>query len=185
MISTLVQLALVAWWLDVAALADFARHVPGMLAQADILEAKPWASHSFRSFTRLLPGPLGTVAWLLLAGVFTALAVRAWRPDVPLRVRFGLLILVSVLVSPHLIVYDTTVLVLPLLFFAEWMETPGRAATAWRVRPLMHALIVALAIPAAQLIKVQPSVILMVALCIVVAQAVARESQVAVQETGG
>jgi hypothetical protein len=185
LISTLAQLGLVAWWLDLAAITDFARSIPGMLAQADILEAKPWASHSFRSFTRLLPAPLGTGVWLLLAGAFTALVVRAWRPDVPLRVRFGLLIVVSVLVSPHLIVYDTTVLALPLLFFAGWMETPGRQATARRLRPLIHALIVALAIPAAQVIGVQPSVILMAALCIAVSRAIARESSVAAQEAGG
>jgi hypothetical protein len=123
--------------------------------------------------------------WLLLAGAFTALAVRAWRPDVPLRLRFGLLIVVSVLVSPHLIVYDTTVLALPLLFFAGWMETPGRQATARRLRPLMHALIVALAIPAAQVLRVQPSVILMAALCIVVSRVIVREPGVAAQETGG
>jgi hypothetical protein len=184
-ISSLAQLALVAWWLDVAALTDFVRNIPGMLAQADILEAKPWASHSFRSFTRLLPAPLGTGVWLLLAAAFTTLVVRAWRPGVPLRVRFGLLIVVSVLVSPHLIVYDTTVLALPLLFFAGWMETPGRHATAHRVRLLMHALIVAVAIPAAHVLRVQPSVILMAALCIAVSRAIVREAHVAAQETGG
>jgi hypothetical protein len=183
MISTLAQLALVAWWLDVAALVDFARNVPGMIAQAEALEAKPWAIHSLRSVTRLLPAPLGAVAWLLLAGSVTALAVRTWRPDVSLRVRFGVLILASVLVSPHLIVYDTTVLVLPLLFFAGWMEAPERRAAALRIRPLMHALIVALAIPAAQVITVQPSVFLMAAICIVVAQAVRRESNEAAPAT--
>jgi hypothetical protein len=185
LISTLAQLGLVAWWFDLTAITDFARNVPGLLAQADILEAKPWASHSFRSLTRLLPSPLGTGAWLLLTIAFTALVVRAWRPDVPVRVRFGLLIVVSVLVSPHLIVYDTTVLALPLLFFAGWMETPGRERTARRLRPLMHALIVALAIPAAQVISVQPSVILMAALCLVMARATVSESSVAAQETGG
>ena len=183
MISTLAQMALVAWWLDVAALTDFLGNVPRMIAQADVLEAKPWASHSFRSFTRLLPGPFGTAAWLVLAGIFTGLAVRAWRPDVPLRVRFGLVILASVLVSPHLIVYDTTVLALPLLFFAGWMEAPERREAARRLRPLMHALIVALAIPAAQVISVQPSVILMAAMCVVVTQAVLGESNEAAAAT--
>jgi alpha-1,2-mannosyltransferase len=182
MISALAQLALVAWWLDGAALTDFIRNVPVILARVEILEAKPWASHSLRSLTRLLPGPAGTGAWLVMAVVFIALAVRTWRPDVPLRVRFGLMILVSVLVSPHLIVYDLTVLALPLLFFAGWMEAPGRQAVAIRLGPLMHALVVALAIPAAQLIGLQVSVIVMAALSVVVAQTVAAESNMAAQE---
>ena len=161
------QAAFVAWRLDVTALFEFVRGVPQMLAQTEILEAKPWAGHSLRTLTRLLPGWVGTPLWVLLAGLCIAAAIRTWRPSIPLRVRLGVIVLVSVLASPHLLVYDATILVLPLLWFAEWMETRARYTVRYRV--LAHALIVAFALPVARVIDLQPSVVVMCWMCAVVA----------------
>jgi ABC-type amino acid transport system permease subunit len=163
------QAAFVAWRLDVTALFEFVRGVPQMLAQTEILEAKPWAGHSLRTLTRLLPGWVGTPLWVLLAGLCIAAAIRTWRPSIPLRVRLGVIVLVSVLASPHLLVYDATILVLPLLWFAEWMETRARYTVRYRV--LAHALIVAFALPVARVIGLQPSVVVMCWMCAVVCRA--------------
>jgi hypothetical protein len=55
------------------------------------------------------------------------LAVRAWRPGVPLRVRLALVVLAAVLVNPHMYVYDAVVLALPLLWLGAWHVTHGDA----------------------------------------------------------
>jgi len=75
------------------------------------------------------------------------------------------------LVSPHLIVYDATVLVLPLLWFGAYVQERSArldAATFWTV---VYWLFVTLLAPTAAVIWIQVSVVLMVWLAISFARA--------------
>jgi len=78
--------------------------------------------HSVRGFvTLLVPYPAIVTACSLIALVAAmALAVRTWLSPAPLAVRFGVLIVLTILGSPHLISYDLLLLTLPLLLFADW-----------------------------------------------------------------
>jgi hypothetical protein len=48
------------------------------------------------------------------------MAVRSWMTPGPLTVRWGLVVLLAVLSSPHLVSYDLVLLTVPLLLFADW-----------------------------------------------------------------
>ena len=78
--------------------------------------------HSVRGFVNLLV-PNATVVTvcsvLALIGAM-ALATRTWSANGPLPARFGALIVLTILASPHLISYDLLLLTIPLLLFADW-----------------------------------------------------------------
>lgn len=156
-----VQAALVWALLGASSLTGYASFMALVLPHADLLEAKPYLSHSLRALTRLLPTWLGVPVWVAIAGWVLWRTARAWRTDAPLDVRFGLVMLAAVLVNPHLIVYDATILVLPLLWFgASVQRTAG--ADARKYGALVYGLFVTLFVPTAAVIKVQLSVPLMV-----------------------
>jgi hypothetical protein len=62
-VAVALQAAAVVLWLDATALSNFAHGIPTMLASVDVLEAKPWAGHSLRTLTRLLPPWAGMPIW--------------------------------------------------------------------------------------------------------------------------
>ena len=132
-----------------------------VLAHADALEAKPYQSHSIRAVTRLLPGWFGLVTWLSASAIVLWKTGRVWCSTAPLKVRFGLAILASVLVNPHLIVYDAAILVLPLLWFGAEVVARGSEDVAERYGAFLYALFLAFFIPTAAIVKVQVSVLLM------------------------
>lgn len=136
------------------------------LTYADWLESKPFMSHSLRAVTRLLPNGIGVPLWLTLGAVVLWYTVRAWKSDAPVRVRLGVVMLASLLVNPHVIVYDVTLLALPLLWFGAYMLEPERQTGAPAYGVLVYWLFAALFIPTATVIGVQLSVPLMVGLLV-------------------
>jgi len=130
-ISIGAQLAAAFVVLGIDPVRDYAAYVPVIAAHADAFEMLPLKSHSIRAVARFLPFGLATPVWAISSIVLIAVAIRAWRPDVPLRLRLGLVLLASVLVNPHLIVYDAVLLVLPLLWIGA---AAARAAACDRDR---------------------------------------------------
>ncbi len=78
---------------------------PGL---ATLLEPKPYQLHSLRAFfTLLLPqAPAALALYVIASAIVLALAVRLWRDAVPLEARYSAIVLASVLVAPHVGVYD-------------------------------------------------------------------------------
>jgi hypothetical protein len=76
-------------------------------------------------------------------------------------VRLGLLIVATVLVSPHLTIYDATVLALPLLWLGAWVGTEPRADRPAMYWSTVYWLFVTLLLPTALLIRVQISVLIL------------------------
>lgn len=155
-----VQIGLVWALLGASSLSGYAAYMALVLPHADLLEAKPYLSHSLRAITRLLPMWLGVPVWAAIAGWVLWRTARAWRTDAPLDVRFGLVMLAAVLVNPHLIVYDATILVLPLLWFGAWIQRAARTH-ARQYGFVVYGLFVTLFVPTAAAIRVQLSVLLM------------------------
>jgi hypothetical protein len=79
----------------------------------------------------------------------------------PLRVRLGLVMLASVLVNPHLIVYDAAILALPLLWFGAYVQERAAPVDAVKFWTVVYWLYVTFLAPTARVIGVQVSVILM------------------------
>jgi hypothetical protein len=154
--------------LGAGAMSDYASFVPVMIRHADLLEPKPYQSHSLRTLTRIAPASADIVLWIAGCAVLLAIAVKAWKSAAPLRVRLGIVMLVSVLVNPHLIVYDAAVLVLPLMWLGAHLAQLGHRKYAHMYWTMVYWLFVLLLTPTAAVIGVQGSVFLMIGLLVLV-----------------
>ncbi|HEX4783977.1 MAG TPA: glycosyltransferase family 87 protein [Candidatus Sulfotelmatobacter sp.] len=94
--------------------------------------------HSLRSFwTLLLPWPtiaLGLYVVTSIAAI--AIAAAIWKSSSALAVRFSALILASVLVNPHLFIYDLLVLAPAFLLLVDWILRAQPESA-----PLLHVLL--------------------------------------------
>ncbi len=176
-VSSVIAQAGVVWLvLGTGAFIAFAESIPMTLAYADVLEAKPFLSHSLRAVTRLTPNWIGLPAWTALSAIVLWLTLRVWKSHAPVRVRLGTLVLASALVNPHLIIYDLTVLALPLLWFGAYLQEPGRQELAERYWTAVYWLFALTFMPTAAAIGVQASVFVMVWLLILIVRAVEADS---------
>ena len=87
------------------------RNVPALLP---LVEPKPYQTHSLRTFwSMLVPwAEFALTLYVLSAAVVLGLTIACWRraDQVPLPLRYSTLLLASVLVAPHLTVYDLVIL---------------------------------------------------------------------------
>jgi hypothetical protein len=105
-----------------AVLVDYLKQVPIVVSSANQLEPYLYKSLSLRTLTRLVGSGFGLPAWIALTLLVLAGTGRVWVSAAPLHVRIGVVALASVLVSPHLIIYDAVLLALPLLWCGAWVE---------------------------------------------------------------
>ena len=87
-----------------------------------LVQTHPSELYSIRGFVHLLVPYEPVVALCGAAALIGAivLAARIWSASTSLSVRFGELIVLTILASPHLISYDLLLLTIPLLLFADW-----------------------------------------------------------------
>lgn len=108
---------------------DLLRNVRSVLP---LLEPKPYQTHSLRTFWSMLVPWSGLSFWLyvLSAALALGLVVACWRRARPvsLALRYSALLVTSVLVAPHLTVYDLVILAPAFLLLADWLV--GQAPTA-------------------------------------------------------
>jgi alpha-1,2-mannosyltransferase len=170
LISTGLQAAAVWVLLGADAFRGFASTLGVTADNVDLLESKPIYSHSLRMITRLLPNEIGIPLWIAAAVIVLWYATRVWKSEAPVRVRVGVIILASVLVNPHAIIYDAVVLALPLIWFAAYVEESHRAL-AGRFWKTVCWLFAAFLVPTSEAIGLQLSVLLMVWLLALMARA--------------
>ena len=84
--------------------------------------------------------------------------------------------LASLLVNPHVIVYDVALLALPLLWFGAYMLEPERHHDAPAFGVFVYWLFAALFIPTAAVIGIQASVPLMMGLLVFMARKASADS---------
>jgi len=103
---------------------------PDRWINATELSLAPIQMHSLRSFWALLiPLPIAAFALYILTSVIViVVTIAIWRSHLPLSLRYSGLILSSVLVNPHLFVYDLLVLTPALLLIVDWCLTNEQAA---------------------------------------------------------
>ena len=177
-VAAAVQLAAIAAVFDVSTLLDYVRFMRAVAPVEYLIEPKPFELHSIRALTRLAPGWIGTALWLAASAFVIERAWRVWRRSGDAGVRMGVLVLATVLVSPHLFLYDATVLVLPLLWMGAWMQRHAPGESPARYWPLVCGLYAAFLLPFARVIFVQVSVLLMIWLLFEVVSVTARPAAV-------
>lgn len=142
---------------------------------APLLHVKPYQMHSLYSFWKLLipwdPGAL--IFYGFTAGVVIWAACMVWRSGASISLRYAFLLLATVLVSPHLYVYDLVILAPAFLIVGDW--TLGQPAGPF-AKPMQRTLYFSYALPlagaAAQFTRLQLSVVAFLALSAVLGLAV-------------
>jgi alpha-1,2-mannosyltransferase len=93
------------------------------------LEPRPYQTHSLRTFwSMLIPWPhLSVGLYVVTSIVSLGLTVAVWKrgDSLPLALRHSALLLTTVLVAPHLTVYDLVILAPMLLLSADWLIGQG------------------------------------------------------------
>ena len=83
----------------------------------------------------------------------------------PLPVKWGLLVVLTVLASPHLLTYDLILLTIPLLVFADWaVAHREHALQPWVSRLLLLLFLAPFSSNLVRLVPVQLSVVVLVLL---------------------
>lgn len=141
-----------------------------------LLEPKLYQTHCLRTFwSMLIPAPTIAIFLYLASSVAVlamTIAISKRTNAASLSLRFPALVLSTVLVAPHLTVYDLVLLVLALLLSVDWLigeaqliPVPG---IAWA---LYLVYLLPLVGPLARWTQVQLSVIAMVALLVLMTRA--------------
>jgi hypothetical protein len=133
-----------------------------------LLEPKLYQTHSLRTFwSMLVPWPgLSLVLYIVSAAAVLGLTITCWRQShvVPLPLRYSALLFASVLVAPHLTVYDLVILAPAFILLADWLVSQPLTALTRGLGTLLYlAYMLPLVGPFARWTHVQLSVVAMAA----------------------
>jgi alpha-1,2-mannosyltransferase len=145
---------------------DWMRTVLGVFDSLSVLEPKLYQTHSLRTFWNLLliPSHISLALYVISASLVLVGMVMAWRSRLPLPVRYSALLLATVLVSPHLIVYDMVILAPAFLLLADWLMAWPQDVFGRRMAFILYfAYLSPLLGPLSQWVRLQLSVVLMTA----------------------
>jgi alpha-1,2-mannosyltransferase len=172
-ISAAAQLSVGVFYYGMEPLRHWLQMLRNVQAVLPLLEPKPYQTHSLRTFWSMLsPWPhLSLVLYVLSAAAGLGLTIACWKrgPTVPLSLRYSALLLASVLVAPHLTVYDLVILVPAFILLADWLAGHNTTRSAWWLGTLLYlAYMLPLLGPFSRWTHVQLSVIAMAAMLYVI-----------------
>jgi hypothetical protein len=132
-----------------------------------LLEPRLYQTHSLRTFwTMFIPWQSASLAFYVITALLvSAVTIACWRSRLPLSLRYSALLLATVLLAPHLTVYDLLILAPVFLLLSDWIITqPDHSATPYFKLLLYLAFILPLLGPLARWTHLQISVPAMAAL---------------------
>jgi len=176
LVAVAVQLGL-GWWLAGSqTMMRYGSELWLLARDPGLIQIHPSELHSIRGLVHLLVPSEPVVALVSAAALVAAivLAVRTWSSNAPLEIRFGEVILLTILASPHLITYDLLLLTVPLMAFANRAVADGERADAIVYACLLLLYFAPFSAMFARLTGVQASVLVMALL----AWKVSRQSSV-------
>ncbi|HEV2115149.1 MAG TPA: hypothetical protein VGR48_03925, partial [Terriglobales bacterium] len=139
------------------------------------IEPRLYQMHSLRGFwLLLLPWRnVAAVLYVLSALVILGLAVLCWRKSDAPALRYASFLIATVLVAPHLMVYDLVILAPAFLLLGNWTLEHGQALAVPALRVFLYiCYALPLLEPLAKFSHVQFSVVGLVALQGVIWQAI-------------
>jgi hypothetical protein len=135
-ISAALQLSAGIFYYGMDPLRHWMQMLVNLRALLPELEPKPYQTHSLRTFWSMLV-PWRDFAfglYVLSAIAVLGLTIAIWKrsQSAPLALRFSSLLLATVLVAPHLTVYDLVILAPAFLLLADWLiwQKPTLAVSA-------------------------------------------------------
>ena len=140
------------------------RNAPALLP---VLEPRLYQTHCLRTFwSMLVPWPgLAFGLFGLSAVAVLIVTIACWRnQNAPLPLKYSMLLLASVLVAPHLTVYDLVILAPALLLLADWIASQPPTRATRRLGTLLYFVyMLPLIGPYSRWIHIQFSVVAMAA----------------------
>ena len=135
--------------------------------QLSWLEPRAYQTHCLRTFwTMLLPWPVVSFTLYVFSGIVISIfAIICWRSRMPLSVRFSALLFATVLLAPHLTVYDLVILAPAFILLSDWILTQPDERRSRQLAALLYlAFVLPLAGPLARWTHFQVSVPVMAAI---------------------
>ena len=171
LLSGLAQLAAAWLYYGPAPLRDWIHTLLDMRRLMPWLEPRIYQTHSLRTFwTMLIPWTSAAlVLYLVSALAVLTLTVGCWRSRMPLPVRYSALLFATVLVAPHLTVYDLVILAPGFLMLSDWIIAQAQSANVDQLKLLLYlAFVLPLTGPLARWTHLQLSVPVMAAVIYVI-----------------
>jgi hypothetical protein len=122
-VSAAAQLLAASIHYGVGPLREWGRILLSIPKRLPLLEPRLYQTHSLRTFWIMLV-PWASVSftlYLVTAILISAVTVICWRSHIPLPLRFSALLLATVLLSPHVTVYDLIILAPVFLLISNWL----------------------------------------------------------------
>jgi hypothetical protein len=161
------QLGAADFYYGIGPLREWVHMLLNLPAALPLLEPRIYQTHSLRTFwSMLIPWPSVSLAlYALTAIVVFVLTIACWRSSLPLSLRYSALLLSTVLLAPHLTVYDLVILAPAFLLLSDWLVVHASQPTTSHLAILLYlAFILPLIGPLASWTHVQLSVPVMAAL---------------------
>jgi hypothetical protein len=157
---------LVGWaYYGTSVMRDYFTQLWNIPRVMQLLEPRRYQMHSLRAFWAiLLPSP-PMAFWLYAVSAVAVLCLTllCWKGRASLGLRFSALLVATVLISPHLTVYDLVILAPAFLLLADWVQ--GKWLAVAPLGPLLYlCYLLPLAGPLARWTHLQLSVLAMTAL---------------------
>ena len=186
-LSAVTQLAMGVLYYGIQPLREWLRTLANVRAVMPWLEPKPYQTYSLRTFwSTLVPWPdFAFGLYGLSAIVVLGLTIAVWKhaTPVPVAVRYSALLLATMLVAPHLTVYDLVILAPAFLLLADWMAgQPDGFSPRWLGTALYLVYALPLLGPLARWTHVQLAVIAMAACVYVIWRTCERLARVSIAQ---
>jgi len=169
-LSAFVQLAIGSLYYGTATMRNYLHALTRTGQIMALLEPRPYQTHSLRTFwTMIIPWPsIAFALYLATAVVVLVLLVQCWKSTSGLEIKFAALLIATVLVSPHLTVYDLVILAPAFLLLSDWALAHPAAQQSPRLQILIYSCFVLFLLgPIVRLIHFQFSVVAMTAMIII------------------
>lgn len=129
-----------------------------------LLEPRPYQTHCLRTFWAMLVpwNSLSLVLYVVSAVAILGLTIASWRTSENWALRYSLLLIATVLVSPHLTVYDLVILAPAFLLLTNWLVSQPHVPARGLIGTVLYFVyVLPLAGPIAQWTHVQLTVLAM------------------------
>jgi len=173
-LSAAAQLSIGVLYYGTDALRTWVRMLFSVPSVLPSFEPRPYQTHCLRTFwTMIVPWPpVSSALYGISAVVVLGLTIALWLRPAPLALRFSALLLATVLVAPHLTVYDLVILAPAMLLLADWLLSQDLSPATGRMGTLLYLVyVLPLVGPLARWTHLQLSVIAMSALLYCTVQA--------------